>query len=178
MRQFWRTGYETTSIAELTAAMGITTPSLYTAFGDKETLFLECLARYKAPSWPSPESLMQSATAKEAAQRMLEGSARWFTQPGMPPGCLIVSAATSDSASSEQVQTALRNVRRDLKDMLCNRITQDILSGTLPSEANAETLSSLTVAVMHGLAALARDGASRAELLAIAKTALQAWPTT
>ena len=43
---FWERGYEAASIADLTAAMGITTPSLYTAFGDKEKLFLEAIERY------------------------------------------------------------------------------------------------------------------------------------
>ena len=35
LEQFWRVGYEETSIAMLTSAMGVTPPSLYAAFGDK-----------------------------------------------------------------------------------------------------------------------------------------------
>src|ERR1700712_982668 len=46
MHVFWERGYEAASIADLTAAMGITPPSLYTAFGDKERLFLEAIERY------------------------------------------------------------------------------------------------------------------------------------
>ena len=36
---FWRRGYEATSVRELAAAMGISGPSLYNAFGDKRALF-------------------------------------------------------------------------------------------------------------------------------------------
>ena len=36
---FWDKGYEGTSIADLTEAMGINPPSLYAAFGNKEALF-------------------------------------------------------------------------------------------------------------------------------------------
>ncbi|ECE6962102.1 TetR/AcrR family transcriptional regulator, partial [Salmonella enterica subsp. enterica] len=36
---FWRKGYEGTSITDLTDGMGITKPSLYGAFGNKEELF-------------------------------------------------------------------------------------------------------------------------------------------
>src|ERR1700684_1120320 len=43
---FWRRGYEATSLRDLTAAMGLSAPSLYNAFGDKEELFALALERY------------------------------------------------------------------------------------------------------------------------------------
>ena len=36
MLLFWRHGYEATSVNDLTAAMQITPPNLYTAFGDNK----------------------------------------------------------------------------------------------------------------------------------------------
>ncbi|MEJ7742905.1 MAG: TetR/AcrR family transcriptional regulator [Nocardioidaceae bacterium] len=39
MLLFWERGYEAAPIRDLTHAMGITTPSLYAAFTDKQTLF-------------------------------------------------------------------------------------------------------------------------------------------
>ncbi|RVD59643.1 helix-turn-helix domain-containing protein, partial [Mesorhizobium sp. M7A.F.Ca.ET.027.03.2.1] len=46
MRLFWRKGYEGTSLTDLTEELGITRPSLYAAFGNKEELFLKVLDRY------------------------------------------------------------------------------------------------------------------------------------
>ena len=46
MMLFWERGYEATSIADLTQALGVTPPSIYTAFGDKKRLFLEAVALY------------------------------------------------------------------------------------------------------------------------------------
>jgi len=40
---FWSRGYEGASINDLTEAMGITKPSLYAAFGNKEELFRKAL---------------------------------------------------------------------------------------------------------------------------------------
>ena len=48
MRLFWRKGYSATSIADLTAAMGIGSPSLYAAFGSKEQLYAEALDHYRS----------------------------------------------------------------------------------------------------------------------------------
>ena len=46
MDQFWRRGYEATSVRDLASAMSITGASLYNAFGDKRSLFRHCLDAY------------------------------------------------------------------------------------------------------------------------------------
>ena len=47
LRVFWQRGYEGASMAELTEAMGITKPSLYACFGNKEALFKKALDLYE-----------------------------------------------------------------------------------------------------------------------------------
>src|SRR5262245_39775992 len=43
---FWKYGYDASSVAQLTEAMGIGVPSMYAAFGDKRALFEEALVHY------------------------------------------------------------------------------------------------------------------------------------
>src|SRR5271155_612119 len=43
---FWQHGYEATSMRDLAASMGLTAPSLYNAFGDKQALYARALERY------------------------------------------------------------------------------------------------------------------------------------
>ncbi len=174
---FWRSGYETTSVADLTEAMGITAPSLYTAFQDKETLFLECLQRYTDPAGYTDLPLMpEPASSREAAQMLLEFSARWFTQANAPAGCLVASAASSGSSSSERVRAALKKVRKDSQRTLRKKVEQDIRSGSLPETTNARALASMTIAVVQGMSTLARDGASRSSLLDLVTVVMAAWP--
>nr|WP_057929034.1 helix-turn-helix domain-containing protein [Burkholderia ambifaria] len=47
MEVFWRLGYEGTPMTDLTAAMGIASPSLYAAFGSKEALFRQAVEHYR-----------------------------------------------------------------------------------------------------------------------------------
>ncbi len=177
MLQFWRTGYETTSVADLTSKMGITAPSLYTAFGDKEKLFLECVERYSNPGPKTTSTLIAEApSARHAAQQLLELSAHWFTQPNMPAGCLVASAAASGSDSSRRVRAALRKVRQTTQDALQKRAEQDICEGHLPPTASAGALAAMTIAIVQGMSTLARDGANTARLLELAQTAMAAWP--
>ena len=152
MLQFWQTGYETTSVAELTHAMGITAPSLYTAFGDKESLFLESLEKYANPGpKTTPELIAEAGSARQAAQQLLELSARWFTQQDAPAGCLVASAASSGSANSQRVRAALKNIRDVNRKALQKRAERDIREGHLPRTANAQALASMTMAIVQGM---------------------------
>src|SRR5580658_9387337 len=72
---FWRKGYEGTSVSDLTKAVGVNRPSLYAAFGDKETLFRKALDRYlKGPAAYTQDALREP-TARAVAERLLLGAA-------------------------------------------------------------------------------------------------------
>ena len=99
MLVFWRHGYETSSITDLTGAMGITAPSLYTAFGDKKQLFLEAVRRYAGDPEASRIAIESAPTAHDAARTLLFGAAAAYTGNETPPGCLLASATASGSAA-------------------------------------------------------------------------------
>ena len=176
MLAFWQHGYETTSISDLTAAMGVTAPSIYTAFGDKKRLFLEVMHLYAGSPDDLQKSLDQAATARDAASVMLMSAARTFTGETTPRGCLLASATASGSKESAAVQTAVADVRRDIIARLKVRIDRDIAAGVLPDTASAPTLATMVVAVIHGMSVLARDGMDRESLFMIASCALEGWP--
>ena len=80
MRLFWEQGYDETSIADLTRAMGIAAPSLYAAFGDKRALFEEAVELYESlPDAPisagSIERILMRAAERVHASRTSRGAA-------------------------------------------------------------------------------------------------------
>lgn len=176
MLAFWRHGYETTSVAELTEAMGITPPSLYAAFGDKRRLFLEAVRLYAGEPEATEQAITLAPSAREAARTILHGSAHLYTGEDTPPGCLLASSTASGSAGSAEVQEAVASVRRATEDALRRRVEADVATGILPADTSAQALAALTLAVVQGMSVLARDGAPRAKLLALADQALRAWP--
>ena len=176
MLAFWRHGYETTSIVDLTTAMGVTAPSLYAAFGDKKRLFLESARRYSGDLSLIADTVDNAPSALDAARVMLTNAAIAYTGEATPRGCLLASATASGSAASCDVQTAIADIRKSISGYIRSRIQRDIATGVLPASTDATALSGLVMAVMQGMSILARDGASRQSLLAIAETALDAWP--
>ena len=176
MLTFWRHGYETTSIVDLTTAMGVTAPSLYTAFGDKKRLFLEAAHRYAGDPEAMAQAIDGAPSAHDAVREMLTAAAVAYTGDATPKGCLLASATASCSAASADVQDAIAEIRRSIAGRLRARIDRDIASGMLPPVADAAALVGLAMALTQGMSTLARDGAPRASLLAIVEVALQAWP--
>lgn len=171
---FWRRGYETTSIAELTAAMDIRPPSLYAAFGDKRGLFDEVVAAYQADNTPVIAESLAAPTAREGMERLLNALAEDYTDPAHPPGCLVISAAVN--VTDEGVRDALRAHRERTKAVLAARIAEDVEAGLLPPDTDAKELAAFIAAVVQGMSTQARDGAGREELRAIASRAMRAWP--
>ncbi len=178
MLTFWHYGYETASVADLTAAMGISAPSLYTAFGDKKQLFLEAVRLYAGDPEDAGRRIDDAPSAYDAARALMSVAATAYTGKATPKGCLLASATASGSAASADVQAAVADVRRGIEKRLRVRIERDVEDGVLPPTTQPAALAGLVLAVTQGMSVLARDGASRASLLAMVKAALRAWPGT
>ena len=176
MQLFWRQGYEGTSIAHLTEAMGISPPSLYAAFGDKETLFLKAIERYQCATGGMLARLEQTAVPRDAVRAMLETAAAEMCCPERPPGCMVVTSALATSEASTRLQGELRRRRCDLEARIRARLREAARDGTLPTGTTAAGLAKFFAAVLQGMTVQARDGASRGELLAIARAAMRSWP--
>ena len=176
MLTFWRHGYETTSVAELTAAMGVSAPSLYTAFGDKKQLFLEAMRLYAGDPADMERMIAVAPTALHAARELMIAATVTYTGEATPRGCLLASATASGSAAAADVQRAVADIRRGIECCLRVRIERDIKDSVLPPGTQAAPLAGLVLAVTQGMSVLARDGASRTSLLAMVEAALRAWP--
>lgn len=177
MLLFWRHGYEATSVNELTKAMGITPPSLYTAFGDKRQLFLESVQLYTSGAVTSKSIIDEASTAREAAVGLLQASAIGFTGESTPAGCLLASSTISCSAAAADVQKALRDIRLKIENRLRRKIAEDRSLRKLKPKIDADALAGHIMAVIQGMSTLARDGATREKLLSIASAVMLAWPT-
>jgi AcrR family transcriptional regulator len=180
MHLFWAHGYEATSVADLTAAMGITPPSLYAAYGDKKRLFLAAVDLYRAGtgagSVASDQMIDAAPTAADAARQMLDGSALHFTGSGTPPGCLLATGAISCSAAAADVQAALAAIRMGIEMRLRQKIIADMASGVIQQDIDADILAAYIMAVIQGMSTLARDGASRPKLQSLATAVMRGWP--
>jgi AcrR family transcriptional regulator len=176
MEVFWAEGYDGASLSDLTAAMGINSPSLYAAFGSKEALFREAVALYGETEgteiWaPLPEA----PTPREAIERFLCATAESFTRPGKPAGCLIVLGALHANDANANVCRGLRERRAENIEALRARLDRAVREGDLPQGLDCQAVATFYATVQQGMSIQARDGASREALLKVAGCAMAAW---
>lgn len=174
---FWRQGFEGASLQDLTEAMGINRPSLYAAFGNKEALFRKVLDRYAAGPAGFLAEALQAPTARAAMEQMLLRAAEVQTDPSHPKGCLMVHGALACSDSMDPVREEIAVRRLAAEVAIRERLELARNTGELPHGVDCADLARYFATVVRGMAVQAVSGTSRAELLRVANTAMQVWPT-
>ena len=174
---FWRHGYEGASIAQLSEAMGVAPPSLYSAFGSKEGLYREALEFYLAgPGDIGAERLAEAEDLRAAASAVLAAAATAYTRPEYPPGCMVGSGGLHCGEDNQIAVEVTAEKRAATRRFVLTRLEQACAAGELPADTNVEALTDFFGAVVEGMSIQARDGASRERLLRLAEQAMRAWP--
>lgn len=171
--RFWRHGYEGTSIAELTEAMGINPPSLYAAFGSKRHLFEMAADRYLASRRQGFEAALDRPSAREVAEAVLDDAVRAATRPGMPPGCFNVQAALVCGEECGDARDLLTARRIGTRTALQDRFERAVAGGDLPAGIDCAMLARYVITLAEGLNVQATEGATRAQLRGVVATALR-----
>jgi AcrR family transcriptional regulator len=176
MKTFWQFGYEGASMAALTEAMGINSPSLYACFGSKEALFKEAVELYLATEDRKTRSrLSEEPTARDAVQGMLRCSVNNLTDPAGARGCLLVLGDSNASPEHEGIHRYLAQRRKEIQAAFEERLGRGIAEGDVPPHADVKAIAAFFMTVMQGLSLRARDGASREAMTQIADAAMAAW---
>ena len=176
---FWRHGYQAASLAELTAATGLSKPSLYAAFGDKASLYLRCLERYgQRQVQVQSELLDDEPDARKAVERFMRAMAAFQSDPTLPGGCLVVNGTADCGSPSmpQAVEAALRGVAGSTEERLLQRLQRARQEGQLPQPLEPKQLATLFASVLTGMAMMAKGGQSAQKLQEVVDAAMVAWP--
>jgi AcrR family transcriptional regulator len=167
---FWEHGFADATLDDLSAAMGMGRPSIYNAFGDKESLFLLALERFRDTIGSTPlRAFAEADSIREALDALFRQTVEYTTADPSHLGCLLGNIAPA---------TALPDVRRFLKtnlatteERIAERLSAAVQTGELRSDYSAEQGAHDAVNAMLSLAARARLGSSRKDLLRDAASA-------
>jgi AcrR family transcriptional regulator len=175
MQLFWRKGFAGTSVSELCSAMGIASPSMYAAFGNKEALYEAALEHFSSsrgmPIWLE---VMKGTTARQTVETLFMCTIDGYTKANQPLGCMSTLAMV-DINESPKLAALVKAGRESTYQMLREKFQNAVATGEFPSGADVDSLTRGYLTLLQGISIQARDGASRDSLMMMVKTMMAGW---
>ncbi|MFF1570921.1 TetR/AcrR family transcriptional regulator [Streptomyces sp. NPDC058293] len=171
MVQFWRAGYADTSLDDLSRATGLNRSSIYSSFGDKDSLYSRCLDRYATRYGDRYDQALAGASEEPlgAVRAFFEVTLKRIADPDLPDGCLVAQTAMATPVLSPSIATraveALGLQRARLRTALI---------GAKLADSDADNFAVHIAAVNQSLAVMSRAGASQKQLHTIIDVSMSA----
>jgi TetR/AcrR family transcriptional repressor of nem operon len=154
MKAFWSKGYEATSLANLVSVTGLHKGSLYQAFGDKHSLFIQTLNRYLQNVRHHKNQILEKAdTPLGGIRAVLHGFIDMSEEDAdCPRGCMAVKSLVEMAPHDSQVQQIMEEHKNGMRASIERRVIQAQANGELGVEKSPEMVASLIMIFMDGLA--------------------------
>jgi len=170
---FWRRGYEASSVRDLADSMGIGGTSLYNAYGDKRALFARSLERYANRSMRERIARLQSAhRPREAIEAFIREIVDRSLSDRERKGCLLVNSALDVAPHDAELGRTVAGYLGEIREFFRRNIEAARKAGQVPRRMKPDDAATHFLGVVIGIRVLARTGARRRELEAVARPAL------
>jgi TetR/AcrR family transcriptional regulator, transcriptional repressor for nem operon len=167
---FQRCGFEGSSAAALTSAMGIGRQSLYNAFGDKWQLYREAVRHYALREGD------QHIAALRSGANGIGGIRAFLARIADDPAtiCLGVGSVCEFGTDRGDLSEIHQNAGHRLQHALAAAVTRAQAEGDVDGDVSPTDMATFLLATASALRVAARGGADRAALGVIASMALRA----
>jgi len=168
MEIFWQKGYAGSSLSDLTNSMGINKPSMYSAFGNKEALFVKATQCYLDTKMkPNVELLFEPGVSlKQRLTNHMMAVVSMQCDPEHAKGCYL-ALCQSELVSGNIPELAEAILKK--ADVMPSQIYSDLFTTDpeaielgLNKHAYGNALSVYTM--LKGTASMARSGIEQSEL--------------
>lgn len=169
---FWDSGFEKTSLDDLTSRMGIGRQSLYNTFGDKRALYLRALDEYRVMTQAATRELFDSHLGtRQCFETILFGIAD-SPKAVLERGCMMVNANLERARNDKPLERLIKRNATEVQRLFSTVIRSAQREGTISNGKNADELAAFIFSTIHGMRHVGRATADRATLRQIAAVAL------
>ena len=173
MLLFWERGFEGTSMADLTRAMGLSASSIYAAYGDKHSLFDHAVQRYLQTRAQYATDALAQPTLEEVIRALFRNTVSFLTDLGHPPTCMSLAGAMGCSIEADPARNLMREVRVANEKAIRARVERARLTGELPDHLDVSDYTRYLSMLLAGLSIQSANGSTPDELQRTARMALQ-----
>jgi len=173
MEVFWMRGYEGTSIQDLVKYMGINRQSIYDTFGDKHTLFLQSLDRYREIQSRKVFDVLESPgpVKKNLRQLFEEVVARALSAEGRR-GCFVGNSMCELAGRCKATANRTCNSVASAEKIFRRALERGREQGELPRVRDTRAVARFLYCNLQGLLLLAKATRDRKLLSDVVKVTL------
>lgn len=176
MDVFWEHGFEAASLKSLVDRMGIGRQSLYDTFGDKRSLYMAALERYRrAIGQPLLAILEEPGASLDAIRAVFELAIEYSCGGESGRICFLIQSSLERSGDPEVTALVRRHYGRII-ETLQGCIDNARRKGELQHRSSAEPLARALGAQIIGISVLGRAGFPRETLADGIRALLEAPP--
>lgn len=149
---FWRKGYNATSASDLVRELGLSRSSLYDTYGDKRTLFINSLQRYRARFVGEMIELVDnSSNIEKTLKQIFSLIIEQDISSKIPKGCLMVNSAVELSSSDSEIARIVEQNQKDIESSFEKAIIKGQENGTVTTTKNPKNLAKFFYNSITGL---------------------------
>ena len=172
MQCFWRRGYEATSVRDLVEKTGITSASLYNAFGDKRALYARAFEQYVEESIGDRIRRCEALEPRAAISAFFAEILKRSLGDPQHKGCMMVNAALDVAPHDPDFQKIVAGVLVRVEQFFLGCVEAGQADGTITRSLSAANLAHHLLGVLIGIRVLARVRPERALLEGVIAPAL------
>lgn len=165
---FWEQGYTATSIQDLERHLGLNRSSIYSSFGDKETLYRKTLKAYQEESQGLLQQTLEESRNLHATLLALFAKAAGAEIPEgchSPRGCYIVNATAELAAIDDDMLEFTTANRERFVQIMRHALEQAQRRGELDPKASAEDQATYLFLLYNGLQLIIKTQVDQQHLL-------------
>ena len=175
MAAFWAKGYEATSLSDLTAATRLHKGSLYQAFGDKHSLFVQSLKRYLQSMRQAKSEILNDAESPlDGLRKVLHRMVEFVDDSPCPMGCLAINTLVELAPHDAEVRDIMLDHIDRMRSSLREVIAEAQAAGEISAERPPELVTAMLLTTLAGIATTVKAAINKTDAHAIVDAQIDA----
>ncbi len=171
---FWEKGFEATSMNEMVARSSLNKHSLYSEFGDKEKLFIECIDHYISKDIRVlSDILTKKPLGLSNIEAFFDNRVNYAASEDCK-GCLIVNSITEKETLSEEINLKVKSFISKFKAFFYNCLQAAQERKEISVDKDCKALADYLTCFTCGLVNVGKNETKRKELRKMVDVALSA----
>ncbi len=174
MNLFWENGYRNLSFNEIAQETGLTRASLYNAFQDKESLFIEAFDHY---FMQSPDHILQNIEDGQpigpAFVLVFKSAANAFGKDDKKRGCMGVNCMNELMNGDDELSQHVGKMYEKYKNFLNDLVKKAVRQGEIPQNTDTQVVANLILTFMNGFSVMSKSKSNEEQLNDMALLFLQ-----